>query len=73
MIPSKDFRYCPKCRQEICLKNCKCETITKKVTRCVNPLTGGYLDPYIYKDEEECYIHYCCPNDGTVIKIYQLY
>ena len=72
MIPSKDFCYCPKCRQEICLKNCKRETIIEKVNRCVNPLTGGYLDPYIYEDVEEYIVSYSCPNDGTVLKLYKL-
>lgn len=68
MIPSKDFCYCPTCRWEICLKHCKVESKIEKVTRCVNQLTGGYLDPYIYEEEEEHIINFLCPNDETILK-----
>lgn len=67
MIASKDFYYCPKCRHEICYKNCKTKINTKIIPVCTNFWTGGYLDKYEYENRKEEYLEFLCPNDGTVL------
>ena len=71
MKPSKDWQYCSKCRQEICLKKCIVETEKYKVNVCQNPYEG-YLEKYVYKEEERIKINYHCPNDFSIIKVIEL-
>ena len=48
MTPSKDWIYCPRCRQEICVTKCRKEIKKKEHWEVGNPLSGGYLDDYWY-------------------------
>lgn len=68
MTPSKDWIYCPKCRQEICVTKCREEIKKEERWECGNPLSGGYLDDYWYEKVINTYILYYCPNDDQVLR-----
>lgn len=67
---SNDCYYCPTCRMRYFKKACHSNTRKVKKTVCLNPLTGGYLDPYEYEEREV--LEWCnvCPEghelDGYV-------
>ena len=68
MTPSKDWIYCPKCRQEICVKKCFPKIEREINWDCANPLSGGYLDDYRYEQVIYTYHILYCPNDGNELR-----
>ena len=68
----KQCLYCNTCgkyyfRKECCINFRK---VTKNV--CINPLAGGYLEPYEYDDREVTEFYNMCPK-GHEIKGYAEY
>ena len=57
----KDSKYCKVCKKYYFKTKCDIDSRRVKKSICVNPLTGGYLDPYEY--EEQVVTEYCwkCP------------
>ena len=51
--------------------NCIVETEKCKINVCQNPYEG-YLEKYVYKEEERIKINYHCPNDFSIIKVVTL-
>ena len=68
MTPSKDWIYCPKCRQEICVTKCRKEIKKEEHWEVGNPLSGGYLDDYWYEKVIDTYHILYCPNDNTELR-----
>lgn len=63
-------KYCNTCKTYYFKKECKVNSREVKKQVCLNPLTGGYLDPYEYEEREVTEYCYVCPKghyiDGYV-------
>ena len=57
----KDCRYCTTCGKHYFKKECHIDSRKVKKTVCANPLTGGYLDPYEYEEQEVTEFCNICP------------
>lgn len=57
----KDSRYCSVCDKYYFKKECHIDSRKIKETVCLNPLTGGYLDPYEYEEQEITEFYNICP------------
>ena len=71
-MKTSEFIYCPICNQEIHPNKMKKELMDKLDERCINPLTGGYLERYEYKTYTLKYVLFRCPNDNTVLNEFYL-
>lgn len=57
----KDSRHCPTCGKYYFKKECHIDSRKVRKTVCTNPLTGGYLDPYEYEEQEVTEFCNICP------------
>lgn len=57
----KSARYCRNCREYYLLESWKFSSREITTSRCTNPLTGGYLDPYEYETVKVLQQCYLCP------------
>ena len=57
----KDSRYRPACGKYYFKKECNIGSRKTKKMVCLNPLTGGYLDPYEYEEQEITEFCNICP------------
>ena len=57
----KNSKYCEVCKKHYFKTNCHINSrrVVKEI--CVNPLTGGYLDPYEYEEQEVTEYCWVCP------------
>lgn len=57
----KNSKYCPTCGKYYFKR--ECHVVFRKIrkTVCTNPLTGGYLDPYEYEEQEVTEFCNICP------------
>lgn len=67
----RDYRYCSKCNDYYKLKFWDMGVASVTYQKCINPLTGGYLDDYKYEQvtEEETYFE--CPKGHRIKRIYE--
>lgn len=68
---SEKFEYCDKCKDWYRKDTYQKETKEYLEEECTNPLTGGYLDDYEYRDIYRTYECHICPkghvNKGKII------
>lgn len=57
----KNSRYCETCKKYYFKKECRVDSRKVRKTVCINPLTGGYLDPYEYEEQEVTEFCNICP------------
>ena len=62
----KECKFCSECKKHYFKKELRLDTRTVKKTICINPLTGGYLDPYEYEEKKVTEYAYLCPEGHHV-------
>ena len=62
----KDSKYCKVCKKHYFKTECDIDSRRVIKSVCINPLTGGYLDPY--ECEEQVVTEYCwkCPEGHEI-------
>lgn len=59
-------RYCKTCEKHYFKTELNIDTRKTKKIVCINPLTGGYLDPYEYEEQEVTEFCYKCPEGHEI-------
>lgn len=62
----KDSKYCEICKKHYFKSKCSIDSRKVKKSVCINPLTGGYLDPYEYEEQEVTEYCWKCPEKHEI-------
>lgn len=60
--------WCSYCQRWYYKKDCPTKFFEEEKTTCLNPLTGGYLDPYEYEKEIHIETATVCPKGHEIGK-----
>ena len=62
----KDSKYCKVCKKYYFKTKCDIDSRRVKKSICVNPLTGGYFDPYKYEEQIVTEYYWKCPEGHEI-------